>query len=100
MMIIPVIFLRDLGELQCNAHANNMVVLDPRCSTEGSVTGDETSFLGYLDLDMAFELDSFVDINVHEVSIHLLPLYFFDKYFSPSVLLAALSSSTHQQGER
>jgi len=41
------------GQWHCNAHANNMVVL-----AEGS---HPSMLLGYLDLDMAFDSETFVD---------------------------------------
>eukprot|EP00929_Paragymnodinium_shiwhaense_P082209 TRINITY_DN43257_c0_g1_i1.p1 TRINITY_DN43257_c0_g1~~TRINITY_DN43257_c0_g1_i1.p1 ORF type:complete len:590 (+),score=114.02 TRINITY_DN43257_c0_g1_i1:85-1770(+) len=41
------------GQLHCNAHANNMVVLPPGTSKD--------SYLSYLDLDMAFDAQTFVD---------------------------------------
>jgi hypothetical protein len=46
---------RDLDEWHCNAHANNMVLLTEE---EGSRL---RSFLSYLDLDMAFDDETFVD---------------------------------------
>ena len=39
----------------CNAHANNMAVLSPGHSPD--------SYLSYLDLDMAFDNETYVDIN-------------------------------------
>lgn len=46
---------RDLDEWHCNAHSNNMVVLQ---ETEARRHG---CLLGYLDLDMAFDQATFVD---------------------------------------
>jgi len=47
---------RDFDEWHCNAHANNMALLSPE---EGQRL---QCFLGYLDLDMAFDETSFVDL--------------------------------------
>jgi len=46
---------RDYGEFHCNAHSNNVVLLE-----EDAASGRE-AFLGYLDLDMAFDEATFVD---------------------------------------
>eukprot|EP00927_Polykrikos_kofoidii_P009836 TRINITY_DN14122_c0_g1_i1.p1 TRINITY_DN14122_c0_g1~~TRINITY_DN14122_c0_g1_i1.p1 ORF type:complete len:601 (-),score=91.54 TRINITY_DN14122_c0_g1_i1:306-2024(-) len=42
------------GQLHCNAHANNLVVIPPAASAN--------SYLAYLDLDMAFDDRNFVDL--------------------------------------
>mmetsp|Transcript_11981 Transcript_11981/g.17965 ORF Transcript_11981/g.17965 Transcript_11981/m.17965 type:complete len:588 (-) Transcript_11981:214-1977(-) len=52
------------GQLHCNAHANNFVIL---AETESKKCGDR--FLGYLDLDMAFDDTTFVDIDAKKVGI-------------------------------
>ena len=44
-----------MGEYHCNAHSNNLVVL-----AEGS---SEDMFLGYVDLDMAFDDKTFVQMT-------------------------------------
>eukprot|EP00039_Didymoeca_costata_P011125 m.153470 g.153470 ORF g.153470 m.153470 type:complete len:298 (-) comp15067_c0_seq3:149-1042(-) len=44
---------RDFGEYHCNAHSNNVVILEESCAKE--------RFLSYLDLDMAFDESSYVD---------------------------------------
>lgn len=47
---------RDFGEFHCNAHSNNVVLLE-----EDLARGEREAFLGYLDLDMSFDEASFVD---------------------------------------
>ena len=42
------------GQLHCNAHNNNVVVVAPGL-------GPEDSYLAYLDLDMAFDDETYVD---------------------------------------
>jgi len=59
------------GQMHCNAHANNVVLLMPRRQRQGQGgqggaqeqqgAEGEQSFLGYLDLDMAFNNEMFVD---------------------------------------
>jgi hypothetical protein len=46
---------RDFGEFHCNAHSNNVVLM------EEDAAGAREAFLGYLDLDMAFDEATFVD---------------------------------------
>merc|ERR1712098_572238 len=41
------------GQLHCNAHANNIAIVPPGESTD--------AYLSYLDLDMAFDRETFVD---------------------------------------
>ncbi len=50
---------RDLDEWHCNAHANNFVVL----------RNSAKSFLSFLDLDMAFHKDFFVDFESGKVGL-------------------------------
>ena len=65
------------GQLHCNAHANNMVVLAPRGQkpTTGTASSHSTGacqhpvddfFLSFLDLDMAFGNDDYLDTYVSE----------------------------------
>lgn len=51
---------RDLDEWHCNAHANNFVLLPE---------GSSDRFTSYLDLDMAFDEKSFVDVVGRKVGI-------------------------------
>ena len=44
------------AQWHCNAHINNMVILSPASS-------NVQSYLGYLDLDMAFDAKSYVEID-------------------------------------
>ena len=49
------------GQWHCNAHSNNMVVLDPR--ETASLENECHAFLGYVDLDMAFSRDEYVNLK-------------------------------------
>ena len=49
------------GQWHCNAHSNNMVVLDPR--EVASLENKCHAFLGYVDLDMAFSRDEYVNLK-------------------------------------
>lgn len=59
---------RDFGEFHCNAHSNNVVLLEEDVCTTAGDTGAgaaaagerREAFLGYLDLDMAFDEATFV----------------------------------------
>jgi len=51
------------GQWHCNAHSNNFVVLRPEAAGAEAVARDEAepgALLGFLDLDMAFDGDTFV----------------------------------------
>ena len=50
------------GQWHCNAHSNNMVVLDPR-NVANEMANEHHAFLGYLDLDMAFTQDEYVNLK-------------------------------------
>ena len=68
------------GQLHCNAHANNMVVLAPNdpapkpavSEDDAEASGDDGAanagvghhFLSFLDLDMAFGADDYLDAYV------------------------------------
>lgn len=57
---------RALDEWHCNAHANNLVVIDPStCASDD----DSLRFLSFLDLDMAFRRDTFVNFATGKVSV-------------------------------
>eukprot|EP00945_MAST-04E_sp_MAST-4E-sp1_P002647 g2647.t1 len=61
------------SEWHCNAHANNMVVLSPDVVRQDAGTRNEhgrrdKSFLGFLDLDMAFDEQAFVNPREGRVS--------------------------------
>lgn len=51
------------GQLHCNAHANNMVVLAPQDGKNKAAQAPD-QFLAFLDLDMAFGTDDFLDTFV------------------------------------
>lgn len=53
-------------EPHCNAHPNNLVVLDPLSNTHGNL-------LGVLDLDMAYSCDTFIN------TIEPDPMFFTDE---------------------
>eukprot|EP00286_Rhodomonas_abbreviata_P029820 CAMPEP_0181292106 /NCGR_PEP_ID=MMETSP1101-20121128/2328_1 /TAXON_ID=46948 /ORGANISM="Rhodomonas abbreviata, Strain Caron Lab Isolate" /LENGTH=565 /DNA_ID=CAMNT_0023396551 /DNA_START=135 /DNA_END=1832 /DNA_ORIENTATION=- len=61
---------RDFGEFHCNAHANNLVLLPPPSTGSApqlelenrAATASAGALVGLLDLDMAFDEASFVDI--------------------------------------
>lgn len=53
-------------EPHCNAHPNNLVVLDPR-------NNEHNNILGVLDLDLAYSFDSFVN------TIEPDPMFFTDE---------------------
>jgi hypothetical protein len=58
---------RDWDEWHCNAHANNLVVVP-----ESSIPADHPgahSFLSFLDLDMAFAADDFIDVDTGAVGV-------------------------------
>ena len=48
------------SQLHCNAHSNNMVLVP---EPEPSIAAAEHNFLAFLDLDMAFDRQSFVDTS-------------------------------------
>jgi hypothetical protein len=54
------------GQLHCNAHANNMVVLAPTPAAAAAAAGTDADgvselFLSFLDLDMAFGSEDYLD---------------------------------------
>jgi len=59
---------KGLDEWHCNAHANNLVVIG-----EGSIAPGEPgheSLLAFLDLDMSFDADTYMDVDTHAVGLH------------------------------
>lgn len=64
---------REWDEWHCNAHANNLVVV-PENSTPVDHPGAH-SFLSFLDLDMAFSADTFIDIDSGKIGVS-------DEFFS------------------
>ena len=64
---------KHLGEWHCNAHSDNMVLLPPTIGaggveggvgvTVGGADDSSTSFLGFLDLDMAFDGETSITDN-------------------------------------
>lgn len=54
---------KDLGEWHCNAHSNNLVVL----SEKNNGSSKERPLLGALDFDMAFNMESYVDMDAEKI---------------------------------
>lgn len=86
------------GQLHCNAHSNNFVLLDPRGQeTAAAPAGNDQEarrcypYLGYLDLDMAFTRDTYVDVTNAENEPRGLP--------SHTAAAAAASGSTMSAAE-
>jgi hypothetical protein len=57
----------DLDEWHCNAHSNNLVVLSEGLFAPDNVRSQ--SLLSYLDLDMAFTEDSYIDSPTRAVGV-------------------------------
>ena len=78
-----------MGEYHCNAHSNNLVVL-----AEGS---SDDMFLGYVDLDMAFDDKTFVQMTgKHSISFACLCDFTMLKFEHVSVESEHVSSLFYQ----
>jgi hypothetical protein len=50
------------SQMHCNAHSNNMVLIP-----ESEESNEQSSYLAFLDLDMAFDRTSFVDVQTGQL---------------------------------
>jgi hypothetical protein len=59
---------KDLDEWHCNSHSNNFVVIPPGYCAHPSLSNDEghKPLLSYLDLDMSYISDWFLNINKND----------------------------------
>jgi hypothetical protein len=56
---------KDLGEWHCNAHSNNLVVLSENKGSSNN--SKEKPLLGALDFDMAFDMESYVNMDAGKI---------------------------------
>jgi hypothetical protein len=56
---------KDLGEWHCNAHSNNLVVLSENKGSSNN--SKERPLLGALDFDMAFDMESYVNMDAGKI---------------------------------